>query len=402
MKKTVCTLFILVFVFLGASFSVQGQGGLPKPGQWRGMVYYDNDQVPFEFLVQYANSSPIITIFNGDERIKIDNAEVKLDSIILPLHPFDAQIRAKYTATTMAGEWKKGYREEGVLFTAAYNQPRFSDAKKSSKKIPYKWQLEFTPPNGNPSPAVGLFTAGNGKVIGSILSTTGDFRYFSGVLRNDSIIASSFDGAHGFLFKAAVNKGKLSGVFYFDKSYTEQVSGAANNEASLSNPFEKVTGGHRPYFDILSAGDPSKKVKEEDYFGKVLIIQLFGTWCPNSMDQTRFLTDWYNKKPEDVELIAVTYEPNFTTAYGNSRISDYKSQMDIGYNVFLGGELSKGQAALAFPFVDKINAFPTLMIVDKDGFVRYVSNYFNGPATRTYFELFKREFIRIVDELLAE
>lgn len=393
---------VVVFILTTFSLSANGQNGSLNEGHWRGLVHYEQENVPFEFLVEYTSEKTVIIIINGEERIQIDNSEIREDSIIIKLQPFDAEIRAKYSKTSMNGEWKKGYRKEGVPFTANYAQQRFSNSNKSSKKIPSKWQLEFSPSSGNSSSAVGLFTTSNGIVQGSILSQTGDYRYFSGVFRNDSLLVSSFDGAHGFLFKASIIKDKLSGVFYFDRDYSEKVSGVANSEASLSNPFQKVQGGQRPYFDILSAGDPSKKVKKEDYFGKILIIQLFGTWCPNSMDQTNFLTNWYSNKPKDVELIGITYEPNFSTAYGNSRISSYESNMGIQYDVFLGGELSKGQAALAFPFIDKINAFPTLMILDKDGFIRYVSNYFNGPATGTYYDEFKLEFNKIIKELQSE
>jgi len=70
--------------------------------------------------------------------------------------------------------------------------------------------------------------------------------------------------------------------------------------------------------------------------------------------------------------------------------------------VVLGGRLSKSQAALAFPFMSKIEAFPTLVIVDKDGFVHSVFNYFNGPATKEYYEAFKEQFGDVVEELLDE
>ena len=184
-------------------------------------------------------------------------------------------------------------------------------------------------------------------------------------------------------------------------SYGEAVSGKRSKTASIPVAFNEVPPGHRPYYNILSAGDPAAMIDEGKYFNKVLVLQLFGTWCPNSMDQTRFLKDWYQTKPDNVEVLAVAFEPNFSTAYGNQRISDYMSVMDLPYQVSLGGELSKGQAALGLPYVDRINAFPTLVLVDKEGFIRYEFRYFNGPATGVYHQAFINKFEECIAELVV-
>ena len=68
----------------------------------------------------------------------------------------------------------------------------------------------------------------------------------------------------------------------------------------------------------------------------------------------------------------------------------------------LGGRLSKTGAAMPFPFMERIEAFPTLVILDKSGYVRYVHSYFNGPATGEYYQAFDQRFNEIVDSLLAE
>ena len=110
---------------------------------------------------------------------------------------------------------------------------------------------------------------------------------------------------------------------------------------------------HKPYFDLLGAGSGRNAIDVSQYADKVVIIQVFGTWCPNSFDQTRFLVDWYKSKNEDVEVVASTYEPNYSKEYGLKRIADYKSNLGIPYDVYLGGQLSKAQAAFSFPFIER-------------------------------------------------
>ncbi len=374
-----------------------------EPGQWQGTIEYQDEDVAFEFRVENQNDLMVIIIENGDENIRIDDVSIEGDSITIPLRPFDAFIKARIHQRKLEGYWKKGYRAKGIPFKARYGMPRFErSTKKGLKRLSGKWQIEFTPQSRQPYPSVALISSDNDFLTGTFLTEVGDLRFFKGVARNDSIIMSSFDGAHAFLFKAYVDQDRLSGVMVMDDEYSEEVSGMQSETASIPEPFKKIPSGHRLYYDILAAGDPSVKIDEDQYFNKVLVLQLFGTWCPNSMDQTQFLSNWHQNKPKNVEVLAVTYEPNFSTAYGNQRIRDYSQVMGLPYPINLGGELSKGQAALALPHLDKINAFPTLLLVDKEGFIRYEFSYFNGPATGEYHEEFVQKFETYVNELVVE
>lgn len=392
---------LLLLCLLCAGVKMQGQS--LKAGQWQGLIEYEHEDVPFEFSVENTKDGLVITIQNGDEQLQIENATISGDSITIPLKPFDAWLKAKISDHTLEGYWKKGYRTKGLPFSASYGTPRFErSSKKGVKKFIGKWQIEFTPPSSQPYPGVLMVAESNGLMTGTFLTEVGDFRYFKGVVRNDSLLMSSFDGAHAFLFKGLVYKENITGSLTMDRTYSEALAGVKNDEASIPIPFKEVEPGHRPYFDILSAGDPGVKIDADKYFNKVLVLQLFGTWCPNSMDQTYFLREWHKSKPENVEVLAVTFEPNFSTAYGNQRIENYQSAMGLPYPISLGGELSKGQAALALPYEDKINAFPTLVLVDKEGFIRYEFSYFNGPATGEYHQAFVDKFNESINMLASE
>lgn len=390
----------LVCLFFFFTFSSNAQT-YPSAGTWRGVMEYTQVQVPFQFKIDQRGDDFLFTIINGDEKIVIDNVTISDDSIFIQLSPFDAEIRAKFDTQTMYGYWKKGYKNDSVLFHAKYGIPRFVGGIKKFK-LSNKWMLKFERPSKVTYPTVGLFQFEDGKAVGSILSEVGDYRYFEGVVRNDTLIMSSFDGVHAFEIKAYINEDRLSGEFHFDNEYTEKISGVQDDNAEIITPFRELNSNQRPFYNILTAGNPEERIDESKYFDKVLVLQLFGTWCPNSKDQTEFLREWYKTKPETVEVLAVTYEPNFSTEYGLHRIESYKSDMDIPYEVTLGGELSKGQAALALPYLDRINAFPTLILIDKYGFIRYQFDYFNGPATGHYFENFKDEFLNAVNTLVVE
>ena len=401
MRKNILLLLLSWFI------STSSFGQSLKEGNWKGIIHYDSIEVPFTFELKLtSNEKAEVIISNGNERIEIKNAKINGDSLFVPLGVFDSELRIKYIGNSMTGEWHKNYRSaKGPEFTATFNQPRFDkQSTVKSKSIQPKWNIRLRQPNGVESNAVGLFFQNRDHVTGTILTEVGDYRYFEGVVSKDSILMSSFDGVHAFLLTGKLQKDTWKGTLYYEPGYSESWVGTYDNEASIPDPFTLVTvepGMFRPYYDILTAGGKYNSIDTDSLYGKVIIIQLMGTWCPNSLDQTHYLVEWAKSKPKDVKLLAVTYEPG-NKEYAEKRIKNYKEMIGIPYSIYVGGSLSKGQAALAFPNMDRINAFPTLVIIDKQGYIRYIDSYFNGPATEEYYKQFDKEFNDRIISLLAE
>jgi len=379
-----------------------------ESGNWKGVIHYETVEVPFNFNFRsLSDSSAIVIIKNAEEQISIKNVIVKKDSVFIPMYVFDAVIKAVYKDGKMTGEWHKNYRNsKGPLFTAEFNQPRFlTTLPKSIVVIENTWEITFTQRRGQTSKSVGLFKQNGNKINGSLITELGDLRYFEGVLYGDSVRLSSFDGVHGFLMMGKFENNAWNGVFHYESGYSEKWNATYDAKADLANPFSLITvlpGTHKPYYDILTAGGDYNAIDDDDLDGKVVIVQLMGTWCPNSLDQSKYLAEWYRSQDgEELALMAVTYEPG-DKVYAQKRIESYATLLNITYPMFIGGSLSKGQAALAFPNMGKINAFPTLIMIDRQGYIRYIDSYFNGPATGTYYQKFKQEFNKKVKELLNE
>lgn len=398
MKRLIYILSVLGFLF--------NQAQPLKEGIWNGNFVFSNVRPPFSFEVKNVDGRPpVITLLNGKDRQVINNAVIDGDSIFIPLNPFDASLRAKFSDTEMKGTWKKNYQKGKVDFQANYGGMRFEKPDISGATLANKWAIEFKPGTADKYPAVGLFEQEGTDVTGTIITEVGDFRFFEGIVEGDSIKMSSFDGVHAFMIAGVKTGEGWNGSFYFNKNYLEKWVASPDPEAAIENPFEMVTIDeikHKPYFDLLGAGSGKNAIDVTKFAGKVVIIQVFGTWCPNSLDQTRFLVDWYKTKSDKVEIVGTTYEPNYSQEYGLKRIADYTANLGIPYDIYLGGRMNKSQPAYSFPFIEKINAFPTLVILDKNGFARYVHSYFTGPATGAYFEVFKTRLNEQIDELLAE
>ena len=374
--------FFLLFI-LCLSFQVTAYGQLPKAGVWQGNIQYSQQTVPFTFEVSFLNENPIITLVNWKERIVIDNSEISENHITIPMHVFDARIIASFSDDKMEGFWIKN---DSIPFKAFYNTPRFKVKSKKTTEIKNRLSMTFDPPGASEYPGIGIFNQNGHNVVGTVMTEVGDYRYFEGIVEKNTLKISSFDGVHAFMLTGRYDEGKWKGEFHFDNNYVEKWTGTYDGNAELQDPFEMVTldnESQKPYFDILAPGSGRNAVDPSEYEGKVVIIQLFGTWCPNSLDETNFLVPWYRENHKrGVEILAVSYEVKYSREYGLQRINDYKKGMNIPYKILLGGRVNKEQAAMAFPFMNRIQAFPTLVILDKKGFARYVNSYFLGAAPR--------------------
>ena len=50
-------------------------------------------------------------------------------------------------------------------------------------------------------------------------------------------------------------------------------------------------------------------LQDPEYKNKVVVIQILGTWCPNCLDESRFLAPFYEwKKEEGLEVIGLAFE----------------------------------------------------------------------------------------------
>ena len=142
-----------------------------------------------------------------------------------------------------------------------------------------------------------------------------------------------------------------------------------------------------------------KKVSlsDKEFKNKIVIVQIMGSWCPNCLDETRFLSDWYNKNdPKDVRIIGLDYEKITDSTVAHKNIRRLIDRYNVKYPILFAGSSNRELASKTLPMLNKIFAFPTTIYIDKNGTVREIHTGFNGPATGEYYEEFKKNFEKLV------
>jgi thiol-disulfide isomerase/thioredoxin len=380
-----------------------------QTGTWRGeLTIADGKQAPFIFEVQNATTdSATVTLINGDERVPLTNIRYAADSLVIPIEAYDAVITAKVSATTLEGSFIKNYIENdpGISFRATRGDaPRFAPAASPTTiTITGKWDVFFHGDNGT-THNVGIFKADSQLVTGSILTNSGDLRFLEGALTDSGVQLSAFSGLSPYLLEIQfTGPDAFEGTLYTAQSKTT-LTGSRNDQATLVDPYSLTKlnkGFDQLHFQLPNAEGQTVSLNDERYKNKVVIVSVLGSWCPNCLDEIKYLAPWYKEnKDRGVEIIGLAFERKNDAEYGNAAINRLKQRYGVDYEILFAGQANNPSVAEVLPEIDNFSSYPTLIFIDKKGKVAKIHTGFNGPATGLFYEAFKEEFNALVSSLL--
>ncbi|MDA7502117.1 TlpA family protein disulfide reductase, partial [Chitinophagales bacterium] len=237
------------------------------------------------------------------------------------------------------------------------------------------------------------------------VTETGDYRFLNGNIIGERFHLSTFDGSHAFLFEGEIKGDELTGKFFSGTHWVEPFEGKRDANASIGDPYkltylkEGAADFDWSFADALTGDIRSFK----EYEGKPMLLQIFGSWCPNCMDESVLYSDLYDRyKSEGFEIVAVAFERSEELDDKTTNLlKKYKEHFGIDYPILFGGKASKKVAAEKFPMLNHVMSFPTSIVTDKNGNVRKIHTGFNGPATEGYSD-FVNELESFIQELIRE
>ena len=401
----------IIVISLAACTSKQESAARLKTGVWRAVIQMQAQELPFNFEVtKDAQGGYDIYLLNADERLLLDEIAVNGDSVDIGLHIFDANIRARVSGDSLQGLFIKNYAANYKLpFLAVHGlQYRFeeNDTVKNTADFSGKYEVTFLH-EGDTTRAIGLFRQRENRVTGTFLTPTGDYRFLEGNAAGDKLSLSTFDGNYAYLFKGTMEKeGTIKGDFFSGLTWHETWVAEKNEKAALPDASSLTylkEGYDKISFTFPDADGKQVSLDDEKYKGKVVILQLLGTWCPNCMDETKFLSPWYDEnKDRGIEVIGLAYERKPDFDYASARVRKMVDKMDVKYDILIAGTDDKEQASKTLPMLNGVMAFPTTIFIGKDGKVKNIHTGFNGPGTRQYYDKFIQEFNETVNAILKE
>lgn len=113
--------------------------------------------------------------------------------------------------------------------------------------------------------------------------------------------------------------------------------------------------------------------------GKVVLVNITGSWCPNCHDEAPFLAELYRKyRNHDLEIVALDFEEP-EQLKDLRRLRAFVQHYGIEYPVLVGGE--PGEVNQKIPQLENLNSWPTTVFIGRDGLVRGVHAGFASPAS---------------------
>lgn len=380
---------------------------LISEGNWLGKLDIgEGNYIPFNFQVK--NNELIIV--NSSEKISC-SLEKKKDSIHFKLPVFNSEFFLVEDSSGLNGYWYNFARKNYTIpFTAKKKEDigvRFDHSVVStSANFEGKWESTFGLSGNETYKAIGVFEQSENLATGTFITETGDYRFLQGNVIEDTLLLSCFDGSHAFLFRSYQKEDSLFGEFFSGKHYKDKWVAVRNENFQLAHPdsLTYIVPGQEFTFDFPSVSSNERLVFPSDQFaGKVTLVQIFGSWCPNCMDEVEYYTNLYKRyHDQGLEIIGLGFELPETLEEKTERILDLIAHTNAPYHFAIGGNASKDEAKDALPSLNHVMSFPTTIFIDRSGSIKKIHTGFYGPGTGSYYHEYKQEIEQFIESLLHE
>ncbi len=379
------------------------QAGAPDlAGPWRGALDLAGGILPFQLEVVPRAGGHAGRLCNGSA---CDAVLVRLegDSVRIEIPDYDARIVAVVRGDSLLG----GYRNIGnrgprtIPFRAS--RGRWPDAPPDAR-LAGSWDAFFETGTGRRSPRVIRAWAADGGGEATVIGNSGDAGLFRAEARGDSLVLSRFDGSYVYLVTARLDGDTLRGTWHAglrsQTPFTAVRSTGRPHLAALTEVTRADTAPFRFAFPDLEG----RMVTQDDprFRGKVVLVDVFGTWCPTCHDAAPVLVRLHREyRARGLEIVGLAYEVTGDSAVDNRQLRRYREKFGIEFPLLLAGLNDTGATAATLPQLANFTAYPTTLFLDRRGRVRRVHAGFYGPATGAQHERLVADFRAAIERLLA-
>jgi thiol-disulfide isomerase/thioredoxin len=139
---------------------------------------------------------------------------------------------------------------------------------------------------------------------------------------------------------------------------------------------------------------------DPEFRGKVVIVAIGGSWCPNCHDEAPFLVSLYKKfHARGLEIVNIDFEQGEPDT-DIPRLKAFIAHYGIEYPVLLGGTTDQLQDKISQ--VKNLNCWPTSFFIGRDGLVKLTHAGFAGPGNTQGHATLEKDVTALVEKLLVE
>ncbi len=382
-------LILLPLLLLSSCFQSSSLDGV-----WSFELNIQGEKIPF--YMKFEDKKVILK--NNIELIELEYKKEN-KKIIIPILSYDAAFELEQIGNTLKGYWIKYNRKNEYklsMFGMKTKLLEFPIINEVAFSADTNLKITFE------DNTYGILTHKGNNTYSSIVTETGDYRYLTSKWEGEALALYGFDGLFAFYLNAGYGENYIyEGKMFAGLSYNQKFVTKNDPKFKLRDP-NKITT-YNGDLSKVELPDLKGKVQPVVTKGKVTVVQIFGSWCPNCIDETKYLLEWKKKNPnKDVDFRIVSFERSPSKKQSLKLLKKTQAIYKIDYPILVGGYTKKTKVADVFKGIKNFISFPTSLYIGKDGKVREIHAGFNGPATGEYYESFKIHFEKLMNKLLKE
>jgi thiol-disulfide isomerase/thioredoxin len=375
-------------------------------GLWDATVKVKDLEVPFRFEISGSGPKVTGTFFNGDAKFVSSSGSFAEGALLINWDYTASKLEATVHDGILEGSYYRSGRDAKTVYP--FRAQRFKPSPLGTEDVPSiagLWVIPTTSEKGESAWQFIVRQSGP-EVTAAILRIDGDTGALQGTYKDGKFVLSHFSGARPSVFELKLlPDGSLdilqNGTTKFTATRSAEAKAKGFPEPTDPSKHTSVKDPTKPFTFALNDLN-GKPVTNEDarFRGKVVLINITGSWCPNCHDEAPFLAALYKKyHSQGLEIVALSFE-EADQLKDPARLRAFIKKYGIDYTVLVGGEPSEAKNQLTQAV--NWNAWPTTFFIGRDGLVRGAHAGFPSSGSGELFTKAKEDFEAKVERLLAE
>jgi peroxiredoxin len=398
--------FVAVLLALASSTLAQSVAQ-PIAGQWNATIQINGVETPFPLEISGSGTNVTASFFNGDDRYASTQGRFENGKLVLNWDYYAATLEATLKNGVLEGQYAGTRRMKGPFAIRATRAAVAKPAAVSTIVPSIDGLWEIPNKSGKGELAWRFIVQQSGaKADATVLRVDGDTGTISGTFQNGKFVLSHFDGARAHLLEITPTGDGTLDILQDGKTKLTAYRPAAARAKGLPEPTDPdqhttMKDSSEPFrFSFPDLNGRVISNADARFRGKVLVVEITGSWCPNCHDEAPFLAEMYSKfGRQGVEIVSLSFE-EADQLKDPTRLRAFVKKYGLEFPVLLCGDPDEANAKLTQ--LVNWNTWPATLFIDRRGLVRGIHSGFPSAGSGELFRQAKEEFNVEVGRLLAE
>jgi thiol-disulfide isomerase/thioredoxin len=416
------TAFCILTLLAPLAFADQTRPPAPI-GLWEGSIQSRAGEVSFVVELTQQGSAVKAVLVNATDRQPFSSVDWNGQTLSLVMDYYDGKLTLHYVSPQrLEGEYSR-LTSKGVVHIPVALAPHkdvraiksWSGPSLAGDWLVHEAGAEEAEKNTLTNFQQEMMATSDGRVaaVGILEPVSGDTGLLHGFVSTDAngqthFHLSRFDGIHvlaldGEFAPDGSLKGQIGGVKSLAPFTAERSTDTAAVDPNLlAGSLTKVKDPQELF--QFSGVDPSGEEVDQnspEFKDKPVIVDIFGTWCPNCHDEAPLLEQLYHKyHAQGLVIVGLAYEYIDDTAHDLRQIDIYREKYGLTFPLLLAGTTDPGQIEKTLPQLVHFGAYPTAIFLDRSGCVRAIHAGFTGPSTGDKYQEVQQHMDQLTREIL--